>query len=125
MKRLLCDVTQVPLGSVVPVVRAGLPNLAVCNVGGSFYVIEDVCSHGESALSEGQLIGCEIECVLHKGRFNVTTGQATRRPAKKPVSIYRCVVEDGQLYLVEAAGPSGTSPWLPTDADSELTSRAS
>jgi len=101
MKHLLCDVAEIPEGSVIAVVREGLPDLAVCNVGGSFYVVEDRCSHGASSLSEGRLMGCEIECVLHKGRFDVTTGKATRRPAKKPITAYRCLTENGKLYLAE------------------------
>jgi nitrite reductase/ring-hydroxylating ferredoxin subunit len=97
----LCRSSEVPPGAIVSIARAAGEPVAVCNVDGTFYALEDRCSHGSSALSEGRLIGCEIECELHKGRFDVTTGKATRRPAKKPVITYACTVRDGQVYLGE------------------------
>lgn len=101
MQEPLCRSSEVPPGAVVSIARTDGDPLAVCNVEGTFYALEDICSHGSSALSEGQLIGCEIECALHKGRFDVTTGKATRRPAKKPVVTYACTVRDGLVYLGE------------------------
>ncbi|SFL36753.1 non-heme iron oxygenase ferredoxin subunit [Geodermatophilus ruber] len=99
MRRLLCDLADVPDGHVKAIQLEGLPELAVANVEGAFHVFEALCSHGASSLAEGRLLGCEVECVLHKGRFDVTTGKATRRPAKKPIAVYPSVVEDGQLFL--------------------------
>ena len=99
MQEPLCRSSEVPPGAVVSVPRGDGEPVAVCNVDGTFYALEDRCSHGSSALSEGRLIGCEIECELHKGRFDVTTGKATRRPAKKPVTTYACTVRDGLVYL--------------------------
>jgi len=99
MHKLLCAESDVPEGTVRAVAVPGFPTLAVCNVAGAFHVIDDVCSHGASSLSEGSLLGCELECPLHQGRFDVTTGRATRRPAKKPLRAYRCTTNDGQLYL--------------------------
>ncbi|HLM06845.1 MAG TPA: non-heme iron oxygenase ferredoxin subunit [Blastococcus sp.] len=101
MREPLCSSHDVPPGTLISVDRGDGTPIAVCNVEGTFYAVDDLCSHGASALSEGQLIGCEIECVLHKGRFNVTTGKATRRPAKKPVATYGCTVQDGLVYLAD------------------------
>jgi nitrite reductase/ring-hydroxylating ferredoxin subunit len=99
----LCDSAEVPEGGVLAVERPGLPTLLVCNVDGTFHVVDDLCSHGASSLAEGRLIGCEIECALHKGRFDVTTGRATRRPSKKPITSYECVVRDGHVFLVNSS----------------------
>ncbi|MCW2724202.1 MAG: non-heme iron oxygenase ferredoxin subunit [Frankiales bacterium] len=102
MNRLLCETADVPDGGKLALQPEGSPELVVFNISGTFYVLADTCSHGAAALSEGDLIGCEIECPLHQGRFDVTTGAATRRPAKKPQPMYRCQVEDGRLYLIDA-----------------------
>ncbi|MGK5113570.1 MULTISPECIES: non-heme iron oxygenase ferredoxin subunit [unclassified Geodermatophilus] len=101
MQEPLCRSDEVAPGTVISVDRGNSTPIAVCNVDGTFYAVDDLCSHGASSLSEGQLIGCEIECVLHKGRFDVTTGKATRRPAKKPVATYGCTVQDGFVYLAD------------------------
>jgi nitrite reductase/ring-hydroxylating ferredoxin subunit len=109
MRRLVCDLSDVPEGEVRSVQLEGLPELAVCNVEGRFHILAGICSHGASSLGDGRLLGCEIECVLHKGRFDVATGKATRRPAKKPVAVYECVVDDGRLFLVDESQPAATN----------------
>jgi nitrite reductase/ring-hydroxylating ferredoxin subunit len=73
---------------------------------GGLFAIDDTCSHEEETLSEGELIGCEVECPMHMGRFDVTTGEAVALPATEPVRTYRVSAEGGDL-LVE----------MPADAD--------
>lgn len=77
--------------------------IAVCNVDGEFYAIEDICTHDGGPLDQGDLEGDEIECPRHGARFNVRTGQATLMPAVMPVRTYPVKIE-GDRVLV------GTSP---------------
>jgi nitrite reductase/ring-hydroxylating ferredoxin subunit len=49
--------------------------------------------------SRAASISCEIERELHKGRFDVTTGKATRRPTKRPVAAYECTAQDDAVYV--------------------------
>ena len=49
--------------------------LAVFNVGGEFFVTDDLCTHGPGSLSEGYLEDDVIECNFHNGQFNVRTGE--------------------------------------------------
>jgi len=112
--RHLCSVADVPAGALLTVRLEGLPDLLVCHVDGKFHVVEATCSHGAVPLAEGRVLGCEIECPLHAGRFDLTTGEATRRPAKKPIQVFTCVADDGELYLEQPgvlveAGMASTS----------------
>jgi naphthalene 1,2-dioxygenase ferredoxin component len=66
---------DLPPGRVVRVVVDGI-EIALCNVGGELCAVDDVCTHAFASLSEGTLIGDELECPLHGGRFNVRTGAA-------------------------------------------------
>jgi 3-phenylpropionate/trans-cinnamate dioxygenase ferredoxin component len=75
--------------------------IAVCNVDGQFYAIEDVCTHDGGPLDQGQLEGNEIECPRHGARFDVCTGRATLMPAVMPVRTFQVKVE-GDRVLVEA-----------------------
>jgi nitrite reductase/ring-hydroxylating ferredoxin subunit len=77
---------------------------------GGLFAIDDTCSHEEETLSEGELIGCEVECPWHFGRFDVTTGEAVALPATDPLRTYQVSVKDGEL-LVE----------LPEDAEVSAT----
>lgn len=96
---VLCDVEDVPLGDVVGVERGGV-RYAVCRTDdGAVHAVHDTCTHHSARLSEGVLVGCEIECPMHQGRFDVTSGEATRRPAREPLRTYPVEVVAGQVRL--------------------------
>ena len=92
----IADATSVPAGKVKSIEVAGR-RLALCNVDGQFYLIDDVCTHDGAALDQGELIGAEIECPRHGARFDVTTGRVRRLPAVLPLKTYPVRVEDGAV----------------------------
>ena len=73
--------------------------VALCNVDGELYALEDVCTHAFAHLSEGRLEGDRISCPLHGAKFDVRTGAAKGLPAVKPVPTHALKVEDGQVYV--------------------------
>jgi 3-phenylpropionate/trans-cinnamate dioxygenase ferredoxin subunit len=73
--------------------------VAVCNVGGTFYAIDDVCTHDGGALDQGELEGDQIECPRHGARFDVKTGRALTLPAVLPVTSYPVRVENGEIKV--------------------------
>jgi 3-phenylpropionate/trans-cinnamate dioxygenase ferredoxin subunit len=62
--------------------------IAIFHVDGSYYAINDVCTHEEASLAEGELEGEVVECALHGARFNVRTGEVVSLPAVVPVQTY-------------------------------------
>ncbi|MCX5788529.1 MAG: non-heme iron oxygenase ferredoxin subunit [Elusimicrobia bacterium] len=85
------------------IVEAGGQRIALCNVGGTFYAIQDVCTHDDGPLGEGTLRGDVVECPRHGARFDVRTGAAVRMPAIVPVKAYPVRV-DGADVVVEVEG---------------------
>lgn len=73
--------------------------LALCNVDGEFYLIDDICTHDGGSLDQGELIGAEIECPRHGARFDVRTGRVRRLPAIIPIKTYPVQVQDGSVVL--------------------------
>jgi|SRR5882672_1156130 len=63
--------------------------LALINLKGEIYAIDDDCPHEGGPLSEGQIIGGEIESPWHTSHFNIETGRVTMDPATKDVATYR------------------------------------
>ena len=51
-------------------------HVALYRIGSEFYATGNICTHAEALLSDGMLDGCEIECPLHMGRFDIRTGEA-------------------------------------------------
>ena len=73
--------------------------IAIFNVEGQFYAIEDTCTHAEGSLSEGTLTGEEVECPLHGACFNIKTGEATTPPAITEVKTYNVKVSGGEIEI--------------------------
>ena len=62
--------------------------VAICNVDGTFYAIEDVCTHDGSSFDASTLEGREITCPRHMAVFDVTTGEVLAAPAFAPVDTF-------------------------------------
>lgn len=74
--------------------------IALFNVDGTFYAIDDSCTHEEASLAQGSLYGDIVACPKHGSRFNVRTGRVLSLPAVIPVNTYPVKVEEGQVYLL-------------------------
>jgi 3-phenylpropionate/trans-cinnamate dioxygenase ferredoxin subunit len=78
-------------------------DIAVVRVGADIFAIEDVCSHAEVPLSDGDVEledgVCTIECALHGSRFSLVSGEPTGPPASAPVPVYPVAIIDGIVYL--------------------------
>ncbi len=83
----------------VKIVKAGEKRIALCNVDGKFYAIEDLCTHDDGPLGEGKLNGCRIQCPRHGAHFDVTNGAAVRMPAITPTKTFPVEVRDGEVYI--------------------------
>ena len=73
--------------------------IALCNVDGAFYAIDDVCTHDGGPLDQGEIDGHQIECPRHGARFDVRNGRALTLPAVRPVGSYPVRVEDGVVKV--------------------------
>jgi 3-phenylpropionate/trans-cinnamate dioxygenase ferredoxin subunit len=98
----VCGLSEVPEDGAL---RVELPDvdIAVVNFDGDVYAIEDVCSHAEIALSEGEVEEVDgaptIECALHGSCFDLRTGEPTNLPATEPVPVYPVRVEGDDVYV--------------------------
>ncbi len=66
---------------------------------GNFYAINDVCTHEEFSLSDGELWGMDVECPQHGSRFNLQTGKVTGLPAVIPATVYPVKVEGEDVFV--------------------------
>lgn len=94
----VCALADLPPGGVVRVV-AEVP-LAVFNVDGELFCIDDTCTHQDASLADGYLEGCAVECPLHASVFDLRTGVPEGPPARRPVRTHEVVVRDGTVLVV-------------------------
>ena len=80
------------------VVEAEGRSIAVFNVDGRYYAIDNSCPHRGGPLGEGDLDGTVVSCPWHAWRWNVTTGANTNNPAVK-VACYAVAEDAGGVFV--------------------------
>jgi|HubBroStandDraft_1064217.scaffolds.fasta_scaffold06805_8 nitrite reductase (NADH) small subunit len=55
--------------------------IALSNVGGKLYAIDNVCLHRGGPLGEGELSGQVVTCPWHGWQYDVTSGKLVTNPA--------------------------------------------
>ena len=95
-------VEEVPPGTATVIEVDGL-ELALVNVDGSFFAVDNECTHRGGFLGEGEINTdwneWAIECPLHGSVFDVRTGEVLNPPAPTPVRTYPVEVEDGAVKV--------------------------
>ena len=89
---------DVPDGKAVSVEIAER-KIALFNVEGIYYAIDDTCPHRGGPLSEGEVEETEVTCPWHGACFDLTNGAVLGPPAEKGVSSYKVVVEGNEVKV--------------------------
>ena len=72
--------------------------IALFNIAGNFFAIENTCKHRGGPLGEGGLEGNTVTCPLHGWEYDVTTGACLTNPAVKQKT-YTVKVEDEDILI--------------------------
>jgi len=88
---------ELPEGGRKSVTVDDIPALLL-RAAGTYYCVEDVCTHDGQPLSEGPVAGGAIECPRHGAKFELATGKALCMPATKPVRVFRVEVRADGIY---------------------------
>ena len=91
--------SDVPLNEVRVVECAGR-SLALSNIDGEFYAIDNVCTHDGGPLGEGRIRNGRILCPRHGAQFDAKTGRVISLPAVKSVQAY-AVTRDGDDLIID------------------------
>ena len=79
--------------------KAGKIGIALCNVGGTVYALDNCCPHAGGPLGEGVLDGECVECPWHGWRYNVKTGERPENPEIK-VNRYEVQIEGDTIKIL-------------------------
>jgi NAD(P)H-dependent nitrite reductase small subunit len=80
------------------VVTAGDREVAVFNVAGKFYAVDNLCPHRGGPLGEGVLDGHVVTCPWHGWRFDVCTGVSPVVPTAK-VDTFEVAIEGDEVKV--------------------------
>ncbi len=73
--------------------------VAVFNIDGEYFAIEDVCTHDGGELASGVIEGDQVVCPRHGARFCVRTGDALSAPAYEPTAKFPVRIENGAVQV--------------------------
>jgi 3-phenylpropionate/trans-cinnamate dioxygenase ferredoxin subunit len=73
--------------------------VAVFNIDGEYYAIEDVCTHDGAEIASGVLEGDEIVCPRHGARFCIKTGSVKAAPAYEDINLYKVRIQNGLIQV--------------------------
>jgi 3-phenylpropionate/trans-cinnamate dioxygenase ferredoxin subunit len=99
----VATVDEIPLGDS-KLVEIGFTGIALFNLDGEIYAIEDMCTHDGGPLVEGTVVnGCEVKCPRHGARFDIRTGAALSFPAFEPTRTFAVRIEGNQVWVESPA----------------------
>ena len=101
----VCGVEDVPVGKGYSW-EVNDRVIALFNIDGRFYAIDDACPHMGASLSAGYLDGCVVACPLHAWRFDVTDGTWCDNPRVSTDAFAVEVRGDRVFVSFEPPGPS-------------------
>jgi len=95
----VATVDEIPPGDS-KLVEIGFTGIALFNLDGEIYAIEDMCTHDGGPLVEGTVVnGCEVKCPRHGARFDIRTGAALSFPAFEPTRTFAVRIEGNQVWV--------------------------
>lgn len=81
------------------VVEVGDRIVALFHVSGTFWALDDVCTHDGGTLAGGELDGHAIACPRHGAKFDIRDGRALTMPATQPTIAHEVKVEGDQVLI--------------------------
>lgn len=73
--------------------------VAVFHVDGQLFALQDRCSHGVGALSQGYVADGCVECPLHAALFDLRTGEVREGPAMRAVRSFSIRVRSSRVEI--------------------------
>ena len=95
----VANLAEIPAGGS-KLVEVDMVRVALFNLDGNIYAIEDVCTHDGGPLVEGRVVnGCEVQCPRHGARFDIRSGTAVKFPAFEPTRTFAVRVNGQDVWI--------------------------
>jgi 3-phenylpropionate/trans-cinnamate dioxygenase ferredoxin component len=92
-----CDVNDVNDGEAIQLQTE--PLIAIFNVGGEYFAIDDTCTHDKYSLADGYIDGDQVECSWHFAKFCIRTGAVLSPPATESVRVYAVRIDKSDVLV--------------------------
>lgn len=100
---LAAKIGDVPDGEAILVSKdqtGTVDDIALFHDRGSYYALDNTCSHELASLCEGWIENGVVECPLHTGRFCLEDGKVLSLPADTDVAAHGVEVEGDDIVII-------------------------
>ena len=98
-KFFVCKTTEVMPGQMKKV-SIDENEILVTNIDGSYFAIDDTCTHAGATLSEGKLEDSTITCDWHGAKFDCKNGKLIKFPGEiDDLKSYKVIVESDDVFV--------------------------
>ena len=73
--------------------------IVLFKVGGELFALDDVCTHDDGPLGEGELVDHTIACPRHGAKFDIRDGRALTMPATRPTVAHQVKIEGDDVFV--------------------------
>ena len=94
-----CDLDDIDPEDLIRFDHAGRTYAIYRDPDGTVFATDGLCSHEQVHLCGGLVIGDEIECPKHNGRFDYKTGAARRAPCVTALRTYPTRIVGGIIEI--------------------------
>lgn len=98
-KIMVCSLAELPKGRIVRFDLDKRTYAVYRTENNNFYATDGMCTHANSHLADGIIIGNQIECQKHNGRFSLEDGSPKRMPVCIGIRTYKVEVLEQKVYL--------------------------
>jgi len=74
-------------------------NVLVANTAEGVFVADEMCTHEDARLCDGNLSGTLVKCPLHGSRFDLVTGKVLDDPADIDLVVYPVTIVDNDVFI--------------------------
>ena len=100
MERILASKTTEIMPGQMKKISINGNEVIVINIDGTYFAIDDTCTHAGGSLSEGNLDGSTITCDWHGAQFECKDGKLLKFPAKiNDLRSYKVVIESDNIFV--------------------------
>ncbi|MBX2835733.1 MAG: non-heme iron oxygenase ferredoxin subunit [Gammaproteobacteria bacterium] len=94
----VCKTDAIPKGEM-RCVELSDRNVLVAHTDSGFRVSDEMCTHEDARLCDGNLSGELVKCPLHGSRFDLVTGSVLDDPATEDLRIYTVTIDESSIYV--------------------------
>jgi 3-phenylpropionate/trans-cinnamate dioxygenase ferredoxin subunit len=73
--------------------------IVLFRVGSELFALDDVCTHDDGPLGEGELVDHTIACPRHGAKFDIRDGRALTMPATRPTVAHQVKIEGDEIFV--------------------------